>query len=301
LLAEFIKDIQGIEHACDVSLKKFTTFSIGGPADVLVSVSHPQDLHRVLVAAQKSNLPVMVLGGGSNVLISDTGVRGVVVHLVGELAEIKEQQDGHEILVGAGASFPMLTKKALELGFESALGWFGTPGQVGGALKMNAGTRLGEIGDVVHTVFGVSASGFHEFTKENITFAYRTTNFPSDVILTKALLHCDNPVDPEKENLRAKAKELYQKRLSTQPKMKSAGSMFKNPPGDFAGRLIESCGLKEMSIGGAQISAVHANFIVNTGDATAQDVYQLAMHVQKSVFEKFRILLEFEVKLIGNF
>jgi UDP-N-acetylmuramate dehydrogenase len=171
---------------------------------------------------------------------------------------------------------------------------------VGGALKMNAGGRMGEIGDVVHTVRAVSPEGFHRFSHEECGFRYRNSAFPSDAILTFAELHCPKADRNLAPSLTEKARELVVRRKKTQPKQRSAGSMFKNPPGDFAGRLIEACGLKGTRIGDAQISEVHANFFVNLGHASAQDLHQLSQLARETVFKQFAIVLEYEVKVVGE-
>lgn len=292
---------EDIPCAYQVPLSSYTTFGIGGPADILVSPQTPEQLQKVLQVAKAHDSLLYILGGGSNLLVSDEGIRGIVVRLEGELADIQLLDDNACIQVGAGASFPALTKTALDAGWPSALGWFGTPGQVGGALKMNAGTRLGEIGDVVVEVHAMTHQGPLVIPKADIGFSYRNSRFPADVVLYKAILRCEEREVTDQGALRAKAKQLYQTRQSTQPKGKSAGSIFKNPVGDYAGRLIEAAGLKGITCGGAQISQVHANFIINTGHASAQEVYQLALLARKEVYEKFHILLEFEVKFAGRF
>jgi UDP-N-acetylmuramate dehydrogenase len=297
----FVGRIEGIEHARDFVLAPYTTFHIGGPADVMVYPRSEADVAKVIEAASQTKLPIFIMGGGSNLLISDKGIRGVVLRLKGALADIKVSESGDEIWAYAGASFPKLTHTALELGWKCALGWNGTPGQVGGALKMNAGTRLGEIGDVVKEVYCLSAEGPSVLTKEQIKFSYRNSQFPERAILTKARLFCAERFVDQVPELMASAKELADKRKKSQPKLRSAGSIFKNPPNDFAGRLIEAAGLKGAQEGGAQISTVHANFIVNANHAKAMDVLLLSKRVQKEVYEKFGVRLEHEVKLIGDF
>ncbi len=190
---------------------------------------------------------------------------------------------------------------ARDHGWPSAVGWIGTPGQVGGALIMNAGTRDGEIGDVVIEVSAATADGVVRFDHQACGFAYRSSTFPSSAVLTAAILQCDGHRNEEAAVLDQRAKALLARRHATQPKARSAGSLFKNPPGDYAGRLIEECGLKGSSVGGAQISDVHANFFVNVGGATAADVVALAERAQHAVKEKFDVDLEWEVKRVGEF
>lgn len=295
LLAE-LRDVP-VER--DAPMHKRTTFGIGGPADVLASPRDRDELVRILAAAQRHGLSLFVLGGGSNLLVGDGGIRGVVIALSGELTRIEVREGGAAIAVGAGATFPRLTRTALDLGWRPAMGWMGTPGQVGGALKMNAGTRDGEIGDVVVVVEGATAEGPITFDREACGFSYRKSQFPDQVVLTSALLQCDHHRTDRIVELDRMAKELLQKRHRTQPKLRSAGSLFKNPPGDYAGRLIEACGLKGHRVGNAQISEVHANFVVNLGGASARDVVTLAERAQRAVKERFGVELEWEVRRVG--
>jgi UDP-N-acetylmuramate dehydrogenase len=293
--------LSGIEHVRDVVLAKRTTFGIGGPADLLVTTTTDAEVVTVLRLARDHGVPVTVLGGGSNLLVADAGVRGVVLTLGGALASLRVFDDGKSIEVGAGVTYPRLTRTALDLGWPAAVGWMGTPGQVGGALKMNAGTRDGELGDVVVEVRAASADGAVTIARAECGFGYRQSKFSTALVLTSTLLHCEDRRSHEAEALDRKAKELLAKRHQSQPKLRSAGSIFKNPPGDFAGRLIEAAGLKGFSVGGAAISDVHANFVVNRGGARAADVLAVATHAQRVVQERFSVALEWEVRRIGDF
>jgi UDP-N-acetylmuramate dehydrogenase len=292
--------LDGIEHERSAELAKRTTFGIGGPADLLVVVREDEEVVRALAAAAAHGVPVFVLGGGSNILIGDRGIRGLVLTLSGALASLQVHEGGAAIHVGAGVSYPRLTRTALDLGWPSAIGWLGTPGQVGGALIMNAGTRHGEIGDVVAEVTGASAAGVARFNRSACGFAYRSSAFPARMVLTSAHLRCDNLKSDKAENLDAMAKDLLDRRHAGQPKLRSAGSIFKNPPGDFAGRLIEACGLKGFTVGRAQVSPVHANFVVNLGGARAADVVAVATHAQRVVKECLGVTLEWEVRRVGE-
>lgn len=300
-LDELLAELSGVPYERDAPMHKRTTFGIGGPAEVLVSPRDRDELVQTLAAAERHSAPVFVLGGGSNLLVGDGGIRGIVIALAGELTRIEVREDGAAIAVGAGATFPRLTRTALNLGWEPAVGWMGTPGQVGGALKMNAGTREGEIGDVVVVVEGATAAGPITFDREACGFSYRKSQFPDQVVLTSAFLQCDHHRTDRIVELDRMAKELLQKRHRTQPKLRSAGSLFKNPPGDYAGRLIEACGLKGLRVGNAQISEVHANFVVNRGGASARDVLTLAERAQREVKERFGVDLEWEVRRVGVF
>lgn len=293
--------LPGLAVEVDVPLAKKTTFGIGGPADLLVSPSTEAELLGVLAWARDEGVPWFLLGGGSNLLVGDLGVRGCVLQLVGELAAIRVEENGDVIAVGAGAKFPRLTRVALDLGWPPAVGWMGTPGQVGGALKMNAGTRDGEIGDVVIEVSIATPDHVERISREGCGFGYRTSRFPTRAVLTSAILRCDVRRIDEAAALDAHAKDLLKRRHATQPTQRSAGSLFKNPPGDYAGRLIEQAGLKGYTVGGAQISEVHANFVVNLGGASAADVVAVADHAQAEVKRRFGVELEWEVRRVGEF
>jgi UDP-N-acetylmuramate dehydrogenase len=210
-----------------------------------------------------------------------------------------------------------LTKTCIELGWPGAEGWIGTPGQVGGALLMNAGSREGEIGDVVESVILAEAGRTRLLDREACGFRYRSSAFQRRdlatddsiisedpetrrLVLTRAILRCDKSSIEKAGELDARAKELLERRHRSQPRLRSAGSLFKNPPGDFAGRLIEAAGLKGFQVGRAQVSPIHANFVVNLGGATAADVVAVADHVVAVVRERFGVALEWEVRRVGG-
>lgn len=283
----------------DYPLAKLTTFGIGGPADIMAMPSTMDELQALLRVAADAQLPYFIFGGGSNLLVSDSGIRGVVIKLTGDFTRISVSEDNKRIEVGAGATFPMLTAAALQAGWQNALGWYGTPGTAGGALRMNAGTTLGEIGDVIDTIEGIDSETTEVFSKSSLVVSYRNIKFPRPIIITRAWLENSERFSNPAELLE-KARDLRQKRKMSQPKLRCAGSIFKNPAGDYAGRLIESAGFKGKKSGGAEISPVHANFIVNNGGATAKNVYELALSARKEVYAKYRILLEFEVQFAGD-
>jgi UDP-N-acetylmuramate dehydrogenase len=320
-LVDELRRVDGLEIDVDVVLAKRTTFGIGGPADVLVRASSDAQVQAVLTAIAALDVPLFVLGGGSNLLVGDGGIRGVVLTLGGDLAALSIEDDGRRIVVGCGCTFPRLTRTALDLGWPGAVGWLGTPGQVGGAILMNAGSRWGEIGSDVVEVSAVDAGGTHQFDREACAFGYRTSVFQRRgvggaeldasitsadqesrrFVLTRVILKCDNASSEKAQELDATAKELLARRHRTQPRLRSAGSLFKNPPGDFAGRLIEAAGLKGFTVGRAQVSEVHANFIVNLGGATANDVVAVAAHVQAMVQRTSGVTLSWEVRRVGVF
>jgi len=315
----------GLEVEVDAPLARRTTFGIGGPADVLVTAHDDSAVRAVLSAIAGADVPLFVLGGGSNLLVGDGGIRGVVLTLAGALAELTVEAGGSRIVVGCGCTFPRLTRTALDLGWPGAVGWMGTPGQVGGALLMNAGSVHGEVGADVVSVEAVSADGVRTFDHAACAFAYRSSVFQragvggartdtsihgsitspdqelKRLVLTRAILQCDKAAIEKAQELDARAKELLARRHRTQPKLRSAGSLFKNPVGDYAGRLIEAAGLKGFTMGRAQVSPVHANFVVNLGGASAADVVGVAAHVVDTVRAHSGVTLEWEVRRVGEF
>ena len=301
IAAAIERALPGVPVRRDEPMARHTTFGIGGPADFYITAMNEAQLEKVLRFSRENRIELFLIGGGSNLLVGDRGIRGLVLQLGGELAAIAVSEDGARIEAGAGASFPRLTKTAISLGWLSAVGWMGTPGQVGGALVMNAGSRSGEIGDVVESIAGVGESGPVMIARSEIGFSYRNSRFPPGLVLTRAFLQCDDRQTERAQELDQLAKTMLKRRHQSQPKHRSAGSIFKNPPGDYAGRLIEAAGLKGRRCGGAQISDVHANFIVNLGGATASDVIALAELAQQTVADRVGVMLEWEVRKVGEF
>ena len=297
----WLQRLGSIEHHTNFPLARITTFRIGGKADVLARPTTGEQLLQVMAVAREHNIPVFILGGGSNILVSDRGLQGIVIQLKGELTRIDVRDHGREIVAGAGAPYPALTRAALRLGWQSAVGWMGTPGQVGGALRMNAGSRLGEIGDVVHEVEGIIHEKPCVLSRSDITFGYRHSSLNNLDVITHTRLRCSPGDENQIQDCQRKAREQVRERFTRQPKGPSAGSVFRNPAGDFAGRLIEACGCKGAQIGGAQVSPVHANFIVNTGGATAQDVYTLSQKIRHDVYTNCGMLLQYELRFVGLF
>lgn len=296
-----IQDIKVANPRRGWPLARATTFRIGGPADVFVQPNTVEELTHVTAVARDHGVPIFILGGGSNILVSDRGFAGMVIQLKGELTQIEVRDDGREIVAGAGAPYPALTRAALRLGWPSAVGWMGTPGQVGGALRMNAGSRLGEIGDVVHEVEGIRRNKPCVLARSDMTFAYRDSSLSEMDVITRARLRCEPGDESQVRDCQQRAREQVRARFTRQPKGPSAGSVFRNPPGDFAGRLIEACNLKGTRVGGAQVSPVHANFIVNTGGAAAQDVFELSRKVRRAVHESSGVTLDYEMRFVGDF
>lgn len=286
------------EVSQNVPLKEYTTFKIGGAAELFVCPKNLMELINVIQILKDNNIPYMILGAGSNLLISDKGVGGATIKL-GEGFDYAHAKDDY-ILAGAGVSLAKLAAEAKNkelTGLEFASG---IPGTLGGAIFMNAGAYGGEMKDVVDEVSYIDATGeVKTVTKEECGFGYRKSIFSSgDKIILSAKITLDKG---KKEKIIETMRELNSRRKEKQPlEYPSAGSTFKRPEGHFAGALIEAAGLKGTTIGGAQVSEKHAGFIINTGNATAKDVCDLISHVQKVVFENSGIQLEPEVKIIGK-
>ncbi len=291
-----------LDYQQEVPLAPMTTYRIGGAAKHFVVLHSVEDSIHFAKVIGGNAIDWFFLGGGSNILVHDEGVDNLVVTLGKEFATI-ENGPQNTVKVGARAKFPALTKHCLGLGMRSAKGWIGTPGHVGGALVMNAGTRDGELGDVVRSVqvLNTENAEISEWSHEECAFQYRSSGFGKGKILLSAELYDPEANVMSAERLSREAKELLRKRHSTQPKERSAGSLFKNPNGDHAGRLIEAVGLKGHRVGNAQISMVHANFFVNLGDARASDIVSLANEAYQRVKSEFGVELEWEIKRVGNF
>jgi UDP-N-acetylmuramate dehydrogenase len=280
----------------DEPLSKHTSLAIGGPADYYADVSTREELIALRKALQAHPLPVFFLGAGSNLLVSDQGIRGVVIHLQGDFR--KTFFEGPVVQAGAGAWMPALVKQCAEKGLSGIESLIGVPGTIGGGLVMNAGTREGVLGDVVETVEVLDEPGkVRALSKDALKFSYRHSALEGIWILSATL----RLKASERSFIMARIDDLLRYRADTQPLGTSnCGSVFKNPEGHAAARLVEQSGFKGVRCGGAQVSERHANFIINTGQAMARDVRQLMQQIQDKVFEKFGVRLEPEIKLVGE-
>jgi len=285
----------------DEPLKRHTSFRIGGPADVWVEVTDAAEIRRAQAVAAATGLPLFVLGGGTNILVSDRGVRGVVLHLGRPLASLEFEPNGTGCHVRAGAAVPfkrLVTESVARdlAGLEFAEG---IPGTVGGGLLMNAGAFGGEIADVVESIEGVDVGGeLQRIPRSRLRFGYRHFDLPSGFIVTR-LQFLLRP--GERATILAKRDDAKRRREAHQPLgYPNAGSIFKNPPGEFAGRLLEAVGMKGARHGGALVSEQHANFIVNVGGATAADVRFLMREAAQRVWDIKGIRLEPEIRLVGD-
>lgn len=277
------------------ALRAYTSFRIGGPADALVEPADVDDVRRLVVQARKANVPLFVVGG-TNLLIRDGGIRGIVVSLA-KLRAIHEEP-GAVLYAEGGVGMPTLIGYAIRRSLAGLEWAAGIPGTVGGCLVMNAGTRLGEMKDAVKAVRLVTTNGnVRDLPAASIPFQYRRARLPKGIVVGVWL--------QLREDLRADiakiVKDYLHYRKETQPlAMPSAGCVFKNPPDDSAGRLLEAAGLKGLRVGDAEVSTKHGNFIVNRGDATADDVIHLIQKVRRVIRQKAGVRLELELKIVGE-
>ncbi|HWP67120.1 MAG TPA: UDP-N-acetylmuramate dehydrogenase [Candidatus Limnocylindria bacterium] len=281
----------------DEPLARHTSFRIGGPADVLVEPGSPGELAGVARITAEAGLPLTVLGAGSNLLVADGGIRGVVVKLGAGFRRAAWTERG--VTAGAAMQIGKLARAAVTRGLSGLEFAEGIPGTVGGALFMNAGAYGGEVGAKVAAVEGVTADGRLEtLAGETLAFCYRRAGLPPGFLVTAVTFRLE-PAAPEL--IARRLAELREHRLASQPQgTANAGSIFKNPPGATAGRLIEAAGLKGRRVGGARISERHANVIVNDGGARASDVQALMAEAQRAVWERNGVWLEPEIRLVGS-
>lgn len=280
------------------SLARHTTFRIGGPADVLAWPEDREDVAAVIGFARERGLPLTVLGRGSNVLVPDEGVRGLVISL--ERAADWVCFDGRDVEAGAGYPLPLLVREAARRGLAGLEGLAGVPGSVGGALAMNAGAGGYSIGGVTVSVEVIDRNGrIHRLSRDDMVFGYRSSRLQAGDLVALSARFRLSPGDPEA--IVSVIERYGRRRRETQPlEHPNAGSIFKNPPGDSAGRLIEAAGCKGLRAGGAKVSERHANFIINTGGATAADVLSLMATVYRRVLDAFGVRLQAEIRLLGK-
>jgi len=288
----------------DAPMAKRSTFGIGGPAELWYEPVSAEALCRVLSECRRLEVPYQVVGGGSNLLVADRGLPGVVVRVTGALCPPRREGargDRVGVRCSAGTPTAALRRFATAEGLIGSEFLIGIPGTMGGAIQMNAGTRLGEMVDVVYGAEVATPDGPRWLEAADFRFAYRYAELPPGAIVTELGLALRPAAAAEIEAVNAAAQAELRRRHATQPKGKSAGSIFKNPPGDYAGRLIEAAGLKGSRCGGAVVSELHANFIVNEGGATAAQVYTLIQRCRAEVEARFGVKLELEVRLLGEF
>ena len=298
-------DLQGIFAGCTAKellleepMAKHTSFRIGGPADVLAQPGNEAELAELLKRAAHHAVPVTLVGNGSNLLVRDKGIRGLVIKLSNLFSSITVA--GNVLTFGSGISLAMASKKAASLSLSGLEFAVGIPGTIGGAVYMNAGAYDGEMAKVVTSVQVMDRQGQSSQLKaDELDFAYRHTALQNSGLIVTSVTVSLQP--GEAESIKAKMDDFSQRRIAKQPlELPSAGSMFKRPVGYFAGTLIEQTGLKGYTVGGAQVSTKHAGFVVNVGGATAKDVLQLIRDVQDRVLAAQGVQLEPEVLVLGE-
>lgn len=297
LINQLQNDFSDLEILADEPMSKHTTFKIGGPADIYVEPSIVQVVPLIKLL-KKQAIPFMVIGNGSNLLVSDDGIEGVVISLAKPAADI--QIDGTSITAEAGAMLSSVANQAAASGLTGLEFASGIPGSIGGAVYMNAGAYGGEIKDVLTSVTILTPEfDLVELTPEDLDLSYRHSSLMEKggiVLSAKLELQLG-----DSQAIKAQIEDIRQQRINKQPlNFPSAGSTFKRPEGYFAGKLIDDAGLRGYSVGGAQVSNKHCGFVVNTGDATCADVLKLMSDVDDIVFDKFGVHLAPEVRIIGR-
>jgi len=281
-------------------MSSYTTMGVGGPADAMYQAEQSRELAEVAGFLRDEGIPFMVVGKGSNLLVTDKGYRGAIILLKGSFTDISRKEESpSELHAGAGSSIVdlLLFCRRAELGGMEFLSW--VPGTVGGAVAMNAGAFGRETGDYVNCLEMMNRQGeISEIVSSDLSFSYRRLEIEEGSIILSARFGLKHRIRAEIEKEIA---FLMKKRKHSQPlAYPSAGSIFKNPPGDYAGRLIEEAGLKGRRMGGAMVSERHANFIINTGGARAEEILSLIAIVRQEVLKKSGIELEPEVRVVGQ-
>ena len=299
---QFLTELQNVMGGSGIfmeePMKKHTTFRVGGPADVLVQPDETA-LAAILALCRQYYVPYSFIGNGSNLLVGDKGIRGVVIEMTDPMGNI--EVDGTKITAQAGAMLSKIANTAASNGLGGMEFAAGIPGSVGGAVVMNAGAYGGEMKDIIERVYVLDENGARlELDRDALDLGYRHSCIPDKkYIVTKVVLEL---VPRDEAEIRSEMKELNEKRAEKQPlQYPSAGSTFKRPEGYFAGKLIMDAGLRGYQVGGAQVSEKHCGFVINKGDATAADICQLMRDVSDKVQAQFGVVLEPEVKMIGEF
>lgn len=299
---QFLTELQNVMGGSGIfmeePMKKHTTFRVGGPTDVLVQPDETA-LAAILALCRQYHVSYSFIGNGSNLLVGDKGIRGVVIEMTDPMGNI--EVDGTKITAQAGAMLSKIANTAASNGLGGMEFAAGIPGSVGGAVVMNAGAYGGEMKDIIERVYVLDENGAQlELDRDALDLGYRHSCIPEKkYIVTKVVLEL---VPRNEAEIRSEMKELNEKRAEKQPlQYPSAGSTFKRPEGYFAGKLIMDAGLRGYQVGGAQVSEKHCGFVINKGDATAADICQLMQDVADKVQAQFGVVLEPEVKMIGEF
>lgn len=286
----------------NVPLADFTTYKIGGPAKYFVKVKNFEDLEFLLEYAKEHNINWFIIGGGSNLLISDNGFDGLVLKLAGDFDSIYFDESDNSIVCGAGTSLSKIVNYYIKNNFLGSEFLCGIPGKIGGAVKMNAGLKTQWLSSLIKWVKVLNNDcSIIKLNKNQIDWDYRYSSIKSDQIVLEVALDYKNAnSDKDIQDAQEKIEELLAKRKNSQPyNFPCCGSVFKNPEGEFSAKLIEEAGLKGLTIGGAQVSEKHANFIINKDGAKAKDVVDIIQKIQIKVHEKNDIMLKPELKFVG--
>lgn len=280
-------------------MREYTTFRVGGPARFMVQPVSPAEIALLTARCREMDVPWFVMGNGSNLLVSDAGYDGLVIRLGQPFSAISV--NGREICAQTGVLLSRLSHQAARNGLAGLEFAAGIPGTLGGGLVMNAGAYDGELAQVVKTVTVLDENGqIHTLSAAQMAFGYRTSTLQAGGMIALEAVLLLQPGEPKV--LLQRIEELNRKRREKQPlEYASAGSTFRRPAGYYAGKLIEEAGLKGAAVGGAQVSEKHCGFIINTGTATAADIYDLCKKVQETVYRKFQVELDMEVRLLGRF
>lgn len=281
-------------------MKKHTTFKIGGPAEYFIKIESIKELKEILKMAKENNIDLTIIGNGSNLLVSDKGIKGITLIIKIEKINIQEKNEEIEITVGAGEKIGKIAQKCLQEGITGIEELSGIPGTIGGAVRMNAGAHGKEMKDIVKVVKCVDYQGKEkQFANDELEFGYRTSIFKKEkYIITETILSLQKG---KKEEIKAKMDEYRTYRKEKQPiEYPSAGSTFKRGNDFITAKLIDEAGLKGYSIGDAEVSSKHSGFIINKGNATSEDVLKLVKHIQEEVYKKFGKKIELEIEVIGE-
>lgn len=281
-------------------MKKHTTFKIGGKAEYLIKIDKIEDLKEIIEIANQNNIPITIIGNGSNLLVLDKGIPGITVMIKLEKIEIEEIGETIQITVGAGEKLGKLAQICLQKEIMGLEELSGIPGTIGGAVRMNAGAHGREMKDIVKTVKCIDYQGNEiEFKNEELGFDYRSSIFKKEkYVITEVTLELK---EGQKEEIKDKMEEYATYRKEKQPiEYPSAGSTFKRGTDFITAKLIDEAGLKGYAIGDAEVSTKHSGFIINKGEATAEQVLALVKHVQEKVYEKFHKKIELEIEILGE-
>jgi UDP-N-acetylenolpyruvoylglucosamine reductase len=295
---QHIRSLPGLRVWSRAPLAPFTSVGVGGRAELMVTVLMPESLPPLLAALADEQLPWAVLGAGSNVLVADSGFSGVVLKLEGDLSYVEVHRgDRNTLVAGAALGLPRLAACAADWGLSGLEFAGGIPGTVGGAVCMNAGAYGTSLGEVVDAVELAGPAGMAWLSAADLDWDYRGCRLPPGTVVTAAAVRL---ASDESSSVLTRHRGLLRSRRQSQPRgVRTFGSVFKNPPGHSAGRLLDGAGMKGARRGGAEVSQVHANFIVNAGDALASDVLTLMAMMREGVYVRHGVILEPEVHLLG--